>query len=138
MTETAVIVDVRAAAAVLGRLRALGISVALDDFGTGYSSLSFLRSLPFDRIKIDRSFVCDLGIKPEASAIIGGIVQICTQLRATVTAEGVETPEQVELLRAIGCREMQGFHIGRPAPASRIPIRTQAETARPGLVLQDG
>ncbi|MGI4802707.1 MAG: EAL domain-containing protein, partial [Janthinobacterium lividum] len=108
------------------------------DFGTGYSSLSFLRTLPFDRIKIDRSFVRDLGIKPEAAAIIGSVVHLCAGLAATVIAEGVETPEQVELLRAIGCREMQGFHLGRPAPASRIPIRSQTEAAHPDLVMQDG
>ncbi|MGI4799731.1 MAG: EAL domain-containing protein, partial [Janthinobacterium lividum] len=138
VTETAMIVDVEAAAALLGRLRALGVSVALDDFGTGYSSLSFLRTLPFDRIKIDRSFVRDLGIKPEAAAIIGSVVHLCTGLAATVIAEGVETQEQVELLRAIGCREMQGFHLGRPAPASRIPIRSQTKAAHPDFVLQDG
>ncbi len=138
VTETAMIVDVEAAAAVLGGLRALGLSVALDDFGTGYSSLSFLRTLPFDRIKIDRSFVRDLGIKPEAAAIIGSVVHLCTGLAATVIAEGIETAEQVELLRAIGCREMQGFHLGRPAPASLISTRSQAEAGRPRLVLHDG
>ncbi len=120
VTETAMIVDVNAAADVLGRLRALGISIALDDFGTGYSSLSFLRVLPFDRIKIDRSFVQDLGNKPEAAAIIGGVIHLCTSMGASVTAEGVETSQQIRLLREIGCREIQGFGVGLPAPASQI------------------
>ena len=126
VTETAMIVDVEAAARVLAQLRALGISIALDDFGTGYSSLSFLRTLPFDRIKIDSSFVRDLGIRPEATAIIGSVIHLCTGLGTAVTAEGVETTEQIKLLRAIGCREMQGFEIGRPMPPSRINRRLAA------------
>ncbi len=117
VTETAMIVDLDAASAVLGKLRALGITIALDDFGTGYSSLSLLRSLPFDRIKIDRSFVKDLGIKADASAIIGGVIHLCAGIGATVTAEGVETAQQIEVLRASGCCEVQGFGIGHPAPA---------------------
>ncbi len=120
VTETAMISDIEAAAAVLGRLRALGISIALDDFGTGYSSLSFLRTLPFDRVKIDRSFVKDLGLKPEASAIIDGIIHLCVGIGAAVTAEGVETLQQIQLLQASGCREVQGFGIGVPLATSQI------------------
>ena len=123
VTETAMIVDVEAAARVLAQLRALGISIALDDFGTGYSSLSFLRTLPFDRIKIDSSFVRDLGTRPEAAAIIGSVIHLCTGLGTAVTAEGVETTEQIKLLRAIGCRDMQGYVLGRPTPPSRIERR---------------
>ncbi len=118
VTETAMIADLQAASIVLSELRLLGITIALDDFGTGYSSLSFLRTLPFDRIKIDRSFVKDLGIKAEASAIIGGVIHLCAGMGATVTAEGVETAQQIDLLRASGCREVQGFGIGHPAPAA--------------------
>ncbi len=137
VTETAMILDVEAAAAVLNQLRVLGISIALDDFGTGYSSLSFLRTLPFDRIKIDRSFVKDLGIRPEAAAIIGSVIHLCTGLGTAVTAEGVETFAQVELLRAIGCREMQGYHIGRPGPASSVQARNHAVAVHPALVALD-
>ena len=120
VTETAMISDIEAAAAVLERLRTLGISIALDDFGTGYSSLSFLRTLPFDRVKIDRSFVKDLGQKPEASAIIDGIIHLCVGIGAAVTAEGVETSRQIELLQASGCREVQGFGVGHPLPSKQI------------------
>ena len=134
VTETAMIVDIEAAGRVLAQLRALGISIALDDFGTGYSSLSFLRLLPFDRIKIDRSFVRDLGVRSEAAAIIGSVIHLCAGLGIAVTAEGVETAEQIRLLRSIGCREMQGFEIGRPTPANRIDHRRR--TAALGLHLE--
>ena len=114
VTETAMIGEMEAAICVLRQLRALGITVALDDFGTGYSSLSFLRTLPFDRIKIDRSFVQDLGKKPEATIIVRAIAGMCADLGASVTAEGVETEQQIEALRDIGCSEVQGYQIGRP------------------------
>ena len=138
VTETAMIVDIEAAALVLDQLRTLGISIALDDFGTGYSSLSFVSTLPFDRIKIDRSFVRNLGIKPEAAAIIGSVIYLCQGMAATVTAEGVETAEQIELLRAIGCREMQGFKIGRPMPANRIRAGSQTAATTLRLAAVDG
>ena len=120
VTETAMIGEMEAAIRVLRQLRALGITVALDDFGTGYSSLSFLRTLPFDRIKIDRSFVQDLGKKPEATVIVRAIAGMCTSLGASVTAEGVETEEQMEALRAVGCSEVQGYRIGRPCVAADL------------------
>ena len=102
----------------LHALRALGITIALDDFGTGYSSLSFLRTLPFDRIKIDRSFVQDLGTRPEAFAIVRALTELCGSLRVGITAEGVETDQQIELLRKAGCSEFQGFQ-DRPSGAIR-------------------
>ena len=120
VTETAMIGEMEAAICSLHRLRALGITVALDDFGTGYSSLSFLRTLPFDRIKIDRSFVQDLGTKPEATIIVRAIAEMCSGLGASVTAEGVETNEQMEVLRAVGCSEVQGYQISRPCSASDL------------------
>ena len=104
----------------LADLRKLGIAVALDDFGTGYSSLSFLRTLPFDRIKIDKSFVQDLSSKPEASAIVGAILNMCRSLDVAVTAEGVETDEQIAALRFAGCTELQGYRIGRPCAAADL------------------
>jgi diguanylate cyclase (GGDEF)-like protein/PAS domain S-box-containing protein len=98
ITETAMIDDVVRATSILNELRALGVRVALDDFGTGYSSLSFLRNLPFNRIKIDRSFVQDLGVKPEATAIVRAVTAMCSSLNVAVTAEGVETTRQIRLL----------------------------------------
>ena len=121
VTETAMIDDMATAVLMLEQLRGLGITIALDDFGTGYSSLSFVRTLPFDRIKIDRSFVSDLGVRSEAAAIIQAIAGLCSNLKAALTAEGVESEEQVELLRSMGCTELQGYGIGRPCPASDLP-----------------
>lgn len=118
VTETAMIADLDAAGVVLSKIRMLGITIALDEFGAGYSSLSFLRTLPFDRIKIDHSFVKDLGIKTEASAIVGSVIHLCAGLGAAVTGEGVENRRQIDLLRAAGCREVQGFGIGRPSSAA--------------------
>ncbi len=130
VTETAMITEAAVASAMLDRLRSLGIKVALDDFGTGYSSLSFLRTLPFDRIKIDRSFVQDLGIKPEAAVIVRAIAGMCESLGAAVTAEGVETNTQVEALRACGCLELQGYHISRPCSPVQLRTWMQSFAAR--------
>ena len=118
ITETAMIGDLPGAKAILLELRALGIQIAMDDFGTGYSSLSFLRNLPFTRIKIDRSFVQDLGTKAEAVAIIRAVTGLCLGLGVSATAEGVETEEQLRILRDEGCGEVQGYFIHRPAEAS--------------------
>ena len=120
VTETAMIDDIAIATSILEGLRTLGITIALDDFGTGYSSLSFLRILPFNRIKIDRSFVQDLGVRPGATAIVRAIAGLCSSLGAAVTAEGVETDRQIELLREVGCREVQGYLIARPCPPAEL------------------
>ncbi|MFC3124911.1 EAL domain-containing protein [Pseudoroseomonas globiformis] len=120
ITETAMIDDMEMAKTTLHRLRDLGIDIAMDDFGTGYSSLSFLRSLPFTRIKIDRSFVQDLGVKPEAAAIVRAVTGLCGSLGVATTAEGVETESQIAMLRAEGCPEVQGFLISRPCPAGEV------------------
>lgn len=120
ITETAMIEDAAAARTTLEALRSRGIKIALDDFGTGYSSLSFLKTLPFDRVKIDRSFVQDLDIKPESSVIVRAIVEMSHNLGASVTAEGVETDEQIALLRAAGAFELQGYRIGRPCAAADL------------------
>ncbi len=101
----------------LQALKALGVSIALDDFGTGYSSLSYLRSFPFDKIKIDRSFVRDMGESREAMAIIRAITGLSSSLLIKTTAEGVETEAQYRSLVAEGCSHFQGFYFGRPASA---------------------
>ncbi|MCJ2139405.1 putative bifunctional diguanylate cyclase/phosphodiesterase [Methylobacterium sp. E-066] len=104
----------------LHRLRELGVRVSMDDFGTGYSSLSYLRSFPFDKIKIDRSFVKDLSSKPDGDAIIRAIAGLGKSLGMTTVAEGVETPEQMQRIRDEGCTDVQGYLISRPIPAEDL------------------
>ncbi|AWI89821.1 bifunctional diguanylate cyclase/phosphodiesterase [Methylobacterium sp. DM1] len=116
ITESVLVQDAEAVIACLHRLRHLGVRIALDDFGTGYSSLSYLRRFQFDKIKIDRTFIREIG-DPGAAAIVRAVVGIATQLGATVTAEGVETTEQLEQVRLEGCMEVQGFLVSRPLPA---------------------
>jgi EAL domain-containing protein (putative c-di-GMP-specific phosphodiesterase class I) len=101
-------------------LRALGVTIALDDFGTGYASLSYLRQLPFDKIKIDRSFITGLNKKDDAAPIIEAVVSLAKNLSMTTTAEGVETLDQFRLLSAIGCTYVQGYLFDRPQSAATI------------------
>lgn len=114
VTESAMIGDVHGARRILNELRGLGLSVALDDFGTGFSSLSFLQTLPFDRIKIDKSFIMDIGTSSRSLAIVRGLVALCRGLGTKITAEGVETDLQVGMLLAAGCSELQGYLFSRP------------------------
>jgi diguanylate cyclase (GGDEF)-like protein len=116
VTESLFIYDEKAALKTLERLKALGVSVAMDDFGTGYSSLRTLRSFPFDRIKIDRSFIFDMASNADAAAIVNSIMGLGRALGRPVVAEGVETKEQLELLQLQGCNEVQGYLIGKPLP----------------------
>jgi EAL domain-containing protein (putative c-di-GMP-specific phosphodiesterase class I) len=104
----------------LHQLRELGIGISMDDFGTGYSSLSYLRSFPFDKIKIDRSFVKDLPGRSDCLAIVRAISGLGRSLDIITTAEGVETMEQLDLLRAEGCNEAQGFLFSAAKPAAEI------------------
>jgi diguanylate cyclase (GGDEF)-like protein len=104
----------------IDRLKRTGISLALDDFGTGYSSLRSLTAFPFDKIKIDKSFIANLSKRPESSAIIASVVTLARGLDMSITAEGVETEEQLEHLRALGVNFVQGYLLGRPMPASQL------------------
>ncbi|VUD73452.1 putative signaling protein [Methylobacterium symbioticum] len=113
VTESVLMQDGDAVVACLHRLRSLGVLVALDDFGTGYSSLSYLRRFPFDKIKIDRSFIRDIA-DPDAAAIVRAVVSIGERLGMGIVAEGVETAEQLELVRREGCAQVQGFLFSRP------------------------
>ncbi len=120
ITETVLLQNTFATLSTLHELRKLGVQVALDDFGTGYSSLSYLRSFPFDKIKIDRSFIQDLSNGAEPVAIVQAVANLAKCLNMTSTAEGVETQEQLETLQSIGCTEMQGYLFSRAKPASEI------------------
>jgi EAL domain-containing protein (putative c-di-GMP-specific phosphodiesterase class I) len=120
ITELVLLQDNDGAFAVLHKLRDLGIRIAMDDFGTGYSSLGYLRSFPFDKIKIDQSFIRDLPAKEESIAIIRAVVGLSSSMGITTTAEGVETDEQLERLTSEGCDEVQGYLFSAPRPASEI------------------
>jgi diguanylate cyclase (GGDEF)-like protein len=120
ITETVLMHNNEATLAVLHQLRSLGVRISMDDFGTGYSSLSYLRSFPFDKIKIDQSFVRDLIAKPDSIAIIRAVAGLGHSFGMTTTAEGVETKEQLDQMRVEGCTEVQGYFYGKPMPASEI------------------
>jgi diguanylate cyclase (GGDEF)-like protein len=120
ITESVMIHDFDAALSMLHQLKNLGVSISMDDFGTGYSSLSYLRSFPFDKIKIDQSFVRGLGDKSDCIAIIRAVTGMCDSLGITTTAEGVETVWQLNLLHAERCTEVQGFVITEPLPAHDV------------------
>ena len=120
VTETALLRDDGATLATLHRIRALGVRVAMDDFGTGYSSLSYLRSFPFDKIKVDQSFVRGLDDAPGSAAIIRAIAGLGVTLGMRTTAEGVETADQLEAVRSAGCNEIQGFFFSRPVPGGQV------------------
>jgi diguanylate cyclase (GGDEF)-like protein/PAS domain S-box-containing protein len=120
ITETALFDDLQQALDALRRLRALGVSIAMDDFGTGYSSLSSLQAFPFDKIKIDRQFVEQLGEKKQAAMIVRSVLGLGKSLEIPVLAEGVETAQQLEFLSSEDCGQVQGFYFGRPASADQI------------------
>ena len=130
VTETTLLGNVESAQAAMQRLKALGVKLALDDFGTGYSSLQYLRRFPFDRLKIDQSFVRSIENAAEAAAIVHAIVSLGRGLGMKVTAEGVETAEQQLFLRAAGVHAMQGFRFGRPMPAGDMAERRLAQPER--------
>ena len=122
ITESVLLQDDQAVLDALHQFRDLGVHICMDDFGTGYSSLSYLRSFPFDKIKIDRSFVRELGNKKDCAAIIRAVMQLGSSLGMITTAEGVETEEQVEILRQEGCMQLQGFLFSKPVPVAEIPF----------------
>ena len=120
VTESLILDQDPATVETLHRLRRLGVRIALDDFGTGYSSLSYLRSFPFDKIKIDQSFVRDLSQRPDCVAIVGAVAQLARSLAMATVAEGVETEDHLAKVRASGCTEAQGYLFSRPVPGKDI------------------
>jgi EAL domain-containing protein (putative c-di-GMP-specific phosphodiesterase class I) len=116
----------------------MGVQIACDDFGTGYSNFSYIQKLAFDRIKIDRSFVRELGVTPAALRIVQAILGMARSLGMEVTAEGVETEQQFSMLRAQGCGEIQGFLLGRPMPAELVPAVLRTDEREAATRAKDG
>jgi EAL domain-containing protein (putative c-di-GMP-specific phosphodiesterase class I) len=120
ITESVLLQNSEATLATLHQLQGVGVRISMDDFGTGYSSLSYLRSFPFDKIKIDRSFVHDLSSDEDSMAIIRAVTGLGASLGMATTGEGVETQEELDYLRKEGCTEAQGYFFSRPRPASEV------------------
>ncbi|MEO7370702.1 MAG: EAL domain-containing protein, partial [Ilumatobacteraceae bacterium] len=127
ITEGALVEDSERAIIALDALRVIGVRLALDDFGTGYSSLNYLRRLPVDLIKIDRTFIADIDTEPETNVIVSAIVDLAHGLGMTVVAEGIETVEQHERVSTLGCELCQGFLFARPMPALQIEEMLDAQ-----------
>jgi EAL domain-containing protein (putative c-di-GMP-specific phosphodiesterase class I) len=119
ITESVLIDGATPALHALGAVKALGVSISLDDFGTGYSSLAYIGKLPIDEVKIDRSFILELG-EANGAAVVRGIIGLAKALGHLVVAEGIETPEQLERLQADACDVAQGYLLGRPGPAEDV------------------
>jgi diguanylate cyclase (GGDEF)-like protein/PAS domain S-box-containing protein len=134
ITETAMMEHTHEERGMLERIAALGVRLAIDDFGMGYSSLAHLRHIPARQLKIDRSFVVDLADSPQARAVLEAVVRLAHQLEMEVVAEGVETEEQLQVLRELKCDQLQGFYIARPMPADAVPawMATREHARREG------
>jgi EAL domain-containing protein (putative c-di-GMP-specific phosphodiesterase class I) len=126
ITESVVMQSTRGAIATMDALRALGVQLAIDDFGTGYSSLAYLKDFPVNTLKIDRSFVDGIGRVRSDLAIVRSVIALADSFHLDVTAEGIETVEQLEQLRALGCDQGQGYFLARPAPADAITALLEA------------
>jgi len=130
LTESCLLLDVDQMTRMFSDLHALGITIAIDDFGTGYSSLAYLKDLPLNTLKVDRAFVCQIGVDKRGEAVVRTIVMLAKNLELRVVAEGVETVEQETFLRSLGCDEAQGYLFYRPMPASEL--RQALQTTLPG------
>ena len=120
LTENVLMDNLDLAVSLLERLKATGLKLSLDDFGTGYASLTHLKRLPVDTVKIDRSFIQDLTTNEDDMAITRAVIAMAQALRLTVIAEGVETYEQLQHLRLLGCHQMQGYFVNKPMPAEEF------------------
>jgi EAL domain-containing protein (putative c-di-GMP-specific phosphodiesterase class I) len=130
ITETSLLENQEAHLTTIRQLKNLGLSIALDDFGTGFSSINYLTIFPFDKIKIDKSFIRNLTHQPRSSAIIASIVTLARGLDMSVTAEGVETAEEFERLKALGVNFAQGYLFGRPLPIGQIELDRPTERSQ--------
>jgi diguanylate cyclase (GGDEF)-like protein/PAS domain S-box-containing protein len=139
VTEGSIMQDAELALATLRRIRSLGVGLEIDDFGTGYSSLSYLQRLPFDTVKVDRSFIKELGVSAESSEIVRTIVELARSLEMDVVAEGVETEDQFQKLAALGCEYVQGYYFAKPAggPATQALMQERDLLQRSFAVLQE-
>jgi predicted signal transduction protein with EAL and GGDEF domain len=142
ITESGIISDYDKALRIVRELKSLGVSIAMDDYGTGYSSLSTLQSFPFDKIKIDKAFIKDVVHNPQSAEIVRSTVLLGRNLNIDVLAEGVETREQLEFLRSIGCGHAQGFYYGKPissenfsteAPRNVVSLRRGGPASGPNV-----
>ena len=149
ITESTLMRDAESALSALGALQALGLHLAVDDFGTGYSSLAYLERLPVEALKIDRSFTEGVGVRKDSTAIVGAVVGLARALRLSTVAEGIETPEQFQQLRAMGCEVGQGFLFGPARPPedfgrdprllfARPQQRSPSEATSPPVASRDG
>jgi diguanylate cyclase (GGDEF)-like protein len=134
ITESVLLDATSESLTVLHQLKATGVAIVLDDFGTGYSSLSYLRMFPFDKIKIDKSFVAEFSNRADCAAIVCAVTGLGRSLQVETTGEGVETAEQFELLRAAGCTQVQGFLFDRPMPASALDFGVRVDERLIGRV----
>jgi EAL domain-containing protein (putative c-di-GMP-specific phosphodiesterase class I) len=126
ITEAVLLEHTKSNIRILDELRNLGVRISMDDFGTGYSSLAYLQKFPFDRIKIDRSFVNDLPERAEALAIVRAVTSLGSSLGMKTTAEGVETEDQLNKLKEEGCTEVQGYLFSKPVPAAQVALLLQS------------
>ena len=133
ITESAMAEDMTAARSISADLKAMGCRIALDDFGTGYSSLYHLKSLPFDELKVDRSFVSSMTTERESRKIVAAVVGLGQSLGLKTIAEGIETQEQADMLLRLGCDMGQGWHYGRPAPAEQLSSVIELRRATRGF-----
>ncbi|MBU1304630.1 MAG: EAL domain-containing protein, partial [Alphaproteobacteria bacterium] len=131
ITESLLLTESESTLRTLHDLRAMGVRISMDDFGTGYSSLSYLRSFPFDKIKIDRSFMHDLTDRRDSQAIMQAVIGLGRSLGMSTTAEGVETEAQLALVREQGATEVQGFLFSPPLPPNALINLLLADAARP-------
>lgn len=129
ITESTLVKDVGRALEVLGKLKALGVRIAMDDFGTGYSSLTTLRAFPFDKIKVDRSFVRSVNANEEVAVILRAVCDLAQVLRLPVLAEGVETEGEMHFLRQLACDAIQGHFVAQPAPIIQFEEYTSGATS---------
>jgi EAL domain-containing protein (putative c-di-GMP-specific phosphodiesterase class I) len=127
LTESVMINGIHSSAETMNRLKRLGITFAIDDFGTGYSCLSYLPSLPFDALKIDRSFVQECHLKPERKKLVQSLINLAHNIGLHVIVEGVENQEQLDLIRKLGGHQIQGYLLGRPTPDPTSLILSSAQ-----------